>query len=162
MDMDVYSIVNTVVTLFLGGGWFIYYKANKRKADGEATQQEAEGWAKMQEVYQKHIADMAEITDKVRDERNRALDENKELREKYNAIENSILELKKEQERQISDLKREYESQISELRNEVSRFGRKLGNALHLTCGVAGCTKRKRVTFDDVSLEEEQQESKEV
>ena len=35
--MDIYSIINTIVTIFLGGGWFIYYKANKKKANGEAT-----------------------------------------------------------------------------------------------------------------------------
>lgn len=29
--MDIYSIINTIVTIVLGGGWFIYYKANKKK-----------------------------------------------------------------------------------------------------------------------------------
>ena len=42
MDMDIYSIINTFVTLFLGGGWFLHWLASRRKANGEAKQTEAQ------------------------------------------------------------------------------------------------------------------------
>ena len=38
MDMEIYSIINTFVTLFLGGGWFLHWRASRRKANGEAKQ----------------------------------------------------------------------------------------------------------------------------
>ena len=48
--MDIYNIITTALTLITGGGWFIYYKANQRKAEGEATVAEADGWKAQQDV----------------------------------------------------------------------------------------------------------------
>ena len=31
MDMEIYNIINTLVTIFLGGGWFLHWRASKRK-----------------------------------------------------------------------------------------------------------------------------------
>lgn len=138
--MDWISIVTTITTLFAGGGWFIYYKANKRKANGDAAQSEAEGWAKMQEVYQEHIKDMSEITQKVREERDTLFNENKELRQKCNELEEKILEIEKK-----------YNKQLRDLRNEMARQGRKLEAILPFACGVAGCQNRKKVEIQDQS-----------
>lgn len=145
--MDWFSIITTITTLFAGGGWFIYYKANKRKANGDAAQSEAEGWAKMQEVYQEHIKDMSEITQKVRDERDVLLDENKELRKKCNELEEKILEVEKK-----------YEKQMRELRKEMARQGRKLEAILPFACGVAGCPKRKKVEIQNQGDTEDEDE----
>ena len=35
MDMEVYSIINTLVTIFFGGGWFLHWRASRRKANKE-------------------------------------------------------------------------------------------------------------------------------
>ena len=101
--MDIYSIINTIVTIFLGGGWFIYYRANKRKANGEAVQAEADGWKKQQEVYQTTIADSEKTCDFIRNDRdllrkeNEELrNENKELRKRIGGLEDKILGLQKE------------------------------------------------------------------
>lgn len=101
--MDVYSIINTIVTIFLGGGWFIYYRANKKKANGEATQAEANGWEAQQRVYQNTITDLEKSCEFIRNDRdllrkeNEELrKENRELRERIGGLEDEILELKKE------------------------------------------------------------------
>lgn len=128
-----------LATLVLGTGWLFTYRAFKRKSEGEATQSEAEGWAKMQEVYQKHIKDMEEITQKVRDERDHEMQRNEKLRHEYE---------------EMRDKYNELEKQICDLRKEIARQGRKLENIYLFSCGVANCPNRKRVDFQDQMIEE--------
>jgi predicted nuclease with TOPRIM domain len=105
--MEWYSVLTTIVSLIAGGGWFIYYRANKRKANGEATQSEAEGWRKQQEVYESTIESQRDWYNRLKedfnvviDENSRLRKENNELRVKINEMENVIFELRKEQARQ--------------------------------------------------------------
>lgn len=105
--MEWYSVLTTIISLIAGGGWFIYYRANKRKANGEATQSEAEGWRKQQEVYESTIESQQNWYNKLKDDFNVVIEENSrlrrennELRAKITEMENVIFELRKEQERQ--------------------------------------------------------------
>lgn len=123
-----------LATLVLGTGWLFTYRAYKREANGRATQSEAEGWAKMQEVYQKHIEDISEITDKVREERDLEIERNEKLRHEYDEIREKYNEL---------------ENQILDLRKELNRQGRKLEVILPFTCSVAGCPNRTRVELQE-------------
>ena len=126
--MDIYSIINTIVTVILGGGWFIYYRANKQKAQGEATQAEAEGWKGMQELYQKTIADFDGYCEDMRKERAVLKSENTEMRERYKKTDDEILELKR----------------------KVSRQGRKIEALSPFLCNVVGCLNRKRVNIGSI------------
>ena len=94
--MDIYSIINTIVTIFLGGGWFIYYRANKKKAEGEAVQSEASGWEAQQHVYQHTIEDLEKSCEFIRKDRDLLRKENKELRKRIGELEDKILELQKD------------------------------------------------------------------
>jgi hypothetical protein len=146
--MDIYSIINTIVTVFLGGGWFIYYRANKQKAEGEATQAEAQGWKGMQELYQKTIADFDGYCEDMRNERKVLKEENTEMRERYKKMDDEILALKR----------------------KISRQGRKIDALSPFLCGVVGCLNRKRVNIgviptddggeegDEENIENEQEE----
>lgn len=105
--MEWYSVLTTIISLIAGGGWFIYYRANKRKANGEATQSEAEGWRKQQEVYESTIESQQNWYNKLKEDFNVVIEENSrlrrennELRAKITEMENVIFELRKEQERQ--------------------------------------------------------------
>ena len=107
ISMEWYSVLTTIISLIAGGGWFIYYRANKRKANGEATQSEAEGWRKQQEVYESTIESQQNWYNKLKDDFNVVIEENSrlrrennELRAKITEMENVIFELRKEQERQ--------------------------------------------------------------
>ena len=131
--MDIYSIINTIVTIFLGGGWFIYYRANKKKAEGEAVQSEAEGWKGMQELYQKTIADFDGYCEDMRKERSVLKTENNEMREKYKKMDDEILVLKR----------------------QISRQGRKIEALSPFLCNVVGCLSRKRVNIGAIQSDDE-------
>lgn len=131
--MDIYSIINTIITIFLGGGWFIYYRANKQKAQGEATQAEAEGWKGMQELYQKTIADFDGYCEDMRKERSVLKTENNEMREKYKKMDDEILTLKR----------------------QISRQGRKIEALSPFLCNVVGCLNRKRVNIGAIQSDDE-------
>lgn len=130
--MDVYSIINTIVTIILGGGWFIHWRAGKRKANGEAAQSEAEGWKAMQDLYQQTINDFKVYSEDMRTERTALKDENNEMREKYKKVEEEILMLKK----------------------QLSRQGRKLEAISPFLCGVVGCLNRKKVVFGNLPTDD--------
>ena len=131
--MDIYSIINTIVTVFLGGGWFIYYKSNKKKAEGEAVQSETEGWKGMQELYQKTIADFDGYCEDMRKERSVLKTENNEMREKYKKMDDEILVLKR----------------------QISRQGRKIEALSPFLCNVVGCLNRKRVNIGAIQSDDE-------
>lgn len=103
MNIDIYNIINTIVTAFVGGGWFIYYKSNKKKADGEATSAEASGWEAQQKVYQHTIEDLEKSCDFIRKDRDLLRKENEELhkenmelRKRIGTLEDKILDMQKE------------------------------------------------------------------
>ena len=98
--MEWYTIISSIVTIILGGGWFVYYRANKMKAYGEA-------WESQQRVYQNTIADLEKSCEFIRNDRdllrkeNEELrKENRELRDKINHLEGVILEIRKDMARQ--------------------------------------------------------------
>lgn len=109
--MDIYGIITTTLTLFLGGGWFIYYKANKRIKEGEATQSEAEGWAKQQRVYQTTIEDQQKYYEHLKADFNVVVEENSKLRQENNELREKVIDL---------------ENQMLDMKREISRLGRKL------------------------------------
>ena len=111
MKMDVYSIINTVVSIFLGGGWFIYYKANKKKANGEATVAEAEGWIKQQEAYHNSIEECRNTCEFIRKDRDELRKENEELRKENRELRKRIGEL---------------EDKILDMQKDIARNGRRI------------------------------------
>lgn len=148
MDMEIYSVINTFVTLFLGGGWFLHWRASRRKANGEAKQTEAQANKEAQEYYNTTLADvnktLAEVRaerDHYRDERNEERKSNHELRQKYIEIEERMNQM---------DLS---------YKRDISRLGRRIDVLSPFLCGVAGCMHRKKVSLmeniDDNSFSSE-------
>lgn len=141
--MEIYSVINTIITLFLGGGWFIYYRANKKKAEAdakkaeaEAKQQDADAFKSMQDAYQQMHEDVLNRLKEVCDERDHYKDErdeerksNKELRQKY-----------KELDERMTNLDLQY-------KRDISRLGRRLDCLSPFLCGVAGCMHRTKVSL---------------
>lgn len=148
MDTEIYSIINTFVTVFLGGGWFLHWRASRRKANGEAKQTEAQANKEAQEYYNTTLSDvnktLAEVRaerDHYRDERNEERKSNHELRQKYIEIEERMNQM---------DLS---------YKRDISRLGRRIDVLSPFLCGVAGCMHRKKVSLmeniDDNSFESE-------
>lgn len=109
--MDLYSIITTSLTIISSGGWFIYYNANKKKANGEAIQAEADGWAKQQDVYQQTIEDLKASCEFIQKDRNLLREENVKLRQENNDLRCKLNEM---------------ENKIMSLQREVSRLGRRI------------------------------------
>lgn len=114
--MDIYSIINTIVTIVLGGGWFIYYKANKKKANGEAAQAEASGWEAQQKVYQHTIEDLENSCNFIRADRDLLRKENEELRKENMELRKEVAELRKT---------------VNELGDKVARQGRRIESVIN-------------------------------
>lgn len=136
MDMEIYSIINTFVTVFLGGGWFLHWRASRRKANGEAKQTEAQANKEAQEYYNNTLADVNRTLGEVRaerdhykDERDEERKENLEMRQKYRQLEEKITQI---------DL---------DYKKDVARLGRRLDCLSPFLCGVAGCMRRKKVSL---------------
>lgn len=107
----IYSIINTIITIILGGGWFIYYKANKKKAIGEATVAEAEGWIKQQEAYHNSIEEWRNTCEFIRKDRDELRMENEELRKENKELRKRICEL---------------EDKILGMQKDIARNGRRI------------------------------------
>ena len=140
MDMEIYSIINTFVTVFLGGGWFLHWRASRRKANGEAKQTEAQANKEAQEYYNTTLADVNRTLMEVRaerdnykDERNELQRENKEMRNKYIEIENKMTNM---------DLN---------YKRDLARLGRRIDVLSPFLCGVAVCVHRKKVNLSETN-----------
>ena len=142
---EIYSLINTLITIFLGGGWFLHWRASKRKANGEAKQVEADAFKSMQDAYQQMHDDLLKRLDEVCGERDHYKDErdeerkiNREMRAKYTELEERMTKM---------DLR---------YKQDISRLGRRIDVLSPFLCGVAGCLHRKKVSlmenFDDNSF----------
>ncbi len=140
--MDWNDIILGVLGTFLGGGcvWLFTFRATKRKANGEATQTEAEGWKAMQDVYQQTIKDLNECCEDIRKDRNLLREENNVLRE---------------ENRKLREKYNDLEQQIMDLRKEMARQGRRLESVMPFACSVVSCTKRTRIELHDNDIENE-------
>lgn len=148
MDTEIYSIINTFVTLFLGGGWFLHWRASRRKANGEAKQTEAQANKEAQEYYNTTLADVNKTLEEVRAERDHYKDERNEERKTNHELRQKYIEIEERMNKMDLSYKR-----------DISRLGRRIDVLSPFLCGVAGCMHRKKVSLmeniDDNSFERE-------
>lgn len=156
---ELFSIANSIITIVLGGGWFLHWRASNRKANGEAKQVEADAFKSMQDAYQQMHEDVLKRLDEVIKERDNYKDErdeerkaNKEMRAKYIEI-----------EKRMTDMDNQY-------KRDISRLGRRIEAISPFLCGLAGCMNRRKVslmediddnsfdTIDDNNIEQHKSE----
>ena len=136
MDMEIYNIINTLVTVFLGGGWFLHWRASRRKANGEAKQTEAQANKEAQEYYNTTLADVNRTLNEVRAERDHYKDERNELRKENHEMRTKYIEIEEKMTKMDLNYKR-----------DISRLGRRIDVLSPFLCGVAGCLHRKKVSL---------------
>ena len=136
MDMEIYNIINTLVTVFLGGGWFLHWRASRRKANGEAKQTEAQANKEAQEYYNTTLADVNRTLNEVRAERDHYKDERNELRKENHEMRTKYIEIEEKMTKIDLNYKR-----------DISRLGRRIDVLSPFLCGVAGCMHRKKVSL---------------
>lgn len=153
MDMEIYNIINTLVTVFLGGGWFLHWRASRRKANGEAKQTEAQANKEAQEYYNTTLADVNRTLNEVRAERDHYKDERNELRKENHEMRTKYIEIEEKMTQMDLNYKR-----------DISRLGRRIDVLSPFLCGVAGCMHRKKVSLmeniDDNSFASTQDDNK--
>ena len=152
MDMEIYNIINTLVTVFLGGGWFLHWRASRRKANGEAKQTEAQANKEAQEYYNTTLADVNRTLNEVRAERDHYKDERNELRKENHDMRTKYIEIEERMTKMDLNYKR-----------DISRLGRRIDILSPFLCGVTGCMHRKKVSLmkniDDNSLSSTQDDN---
>lgn len=152
MDMEIYNIINTLVTVFLGGGWFLHWRASRRKANGEAKQTEAQANKEAQEYYNTTLADVNRTLNEVRAERDHYKDERNELRKENHDMRTKYIEIEEKMTKIDLNYKR-----------DISRLGRRIDILSPFLCGVTGCMHRKKVSLmkniDDNSLSSTQDDN---
>lgn len=134
--MEIYNIINTIVTVFLGGGWFLHWRASRRKANGEAKQTEAQANKEAQEYYNTTLADVNRTLNEVREERDHYKDERNELRKENHDMRAKYIEIEERMTKMDLNYKR-----------DISRLGRRIDILSPFLCGVAGCMHRKKVSL---------------
>lgn len=136
MDMEIYNIINTLVTVFFGGGWFLHWRASRRKANGDAKQTEAQANKEAQEYYNTTLADVNRTLNEVRAERDHYKDERNELRKENHDMRTKYIEIEERMTKMDLNYKR-----------DISRLGRRIDILSPFLCGVAGCMHRKKVSL---------------
>lgn len=136
MDIEIYNIINTFITVFLGGGWFLHWRASRRKANGEAKQTEAQANKEAQEYYNTTLADVNRTLNEVRAERDHYKDERNELRKENHDMRTKYIEIEEKMTKIDLNYKR-----------DISRLGRRIDVLSPFLCGVAGCMHRKKVSL---------------
>lgn len=152
MDMEIYNIINTLITVFFGGGWFLHWRASRRKANGDAKQTEAQANKEAQEYYNTTLADVNRTLNEVRAERDHYKDERNELRKENHDMRTKYIEI----EERMTNMDLNY-------KRDISRLGRRIDILSPFLCGVAGCMHRKKVSLmkniDDNSLSSTQDDN---
>lgn len=138
MDLEIYNIINTLVTVFLGGGWFLHWRASRRKANGEAKQTEAQANKEAQEYYNTTLADVNRTLNEVRAERDHYKDERNELRKENHEMRTKYIEIEEKMTQMDLNYKR-----------DISRLGRRIDVLSPFLCSVAGCMNRRKVSLID-------------
>lgn len=113
MNYEILSYVSSALALIASGGWFVFYKANKRIKEGEAIQSEADGWKKQQEVYQTTIEDQRKFYDNLKSDFTAVMEENTRLRKENGELRETVTKL---------------QDTVLEMKNELSRLGRKVAS----------------------------------
>ena len=152
MNMEIYNIINTIVTVFLGGGWFLHWRASRRKANGEAKQTEAQANKEAQEYYNTTLEDVNRTLNEVRAERDHYKDERNDLRKENHEMRTKYIEIEEKMTKMDLNYKR-----------DISRLGRRIDVLSPFLCGVTGCMHRKKVSLmkniDDNSLSSTQDDN---
>ena len=134
MTGEMMNYLLSFATLILGTGWLFTYKAYKRKNEGEATQAEADGWAKQQEVYKKTIVDLEGICDRIREDRNHLRDDRNMLRDENEALRQKYKDM---------------EEKMNKMQDEIVRLDRMVESLTPFLCGNPTCIKRTRIELND-------------
>ena len=160
--MGEYSdIITNILTLVGGGGlgWLVTARWERKKAKGEASQQEAVAAKEWQEVYTKALEHSNNINDELREDRKRIADENEKILAKFKEYDAENSKMREEYskmhdkmiayENEISDMKKFHDKEMSDMKKTMLDNTLKLQKVLPFVCQMVSCPNRVRLSPED-------------
>ena len=147
--MEEYSnIIMNVITLLGGGGlgWLFTARWARKKAKGEASQQEAVAAKEWQEVYTKALQDSNNLNDELRKDRQRLLEENEKILAKFKEYDDKM----REYEFELSNIKKSHEKEVADMKKVMLDNSLKLQKVLPFVCQMVSCPNRVRLSPEDL------------
>lgn len=135
--MDIYTLISTILTLVCGGGWFINWRAKKRKESAEARQTELNATITEQDMYQEMLKDVEDHNERLRRFNTEISDECEALRKRVTESENKL--------REQDDKIREYDKKLREQESKIESLEHRLELVTEMMCGKSNCIQRTRV-----------------
>ena len=140
--MEIYTLITTILTLICSGGWFINWKAKKRKESAEARQTELNATITEQDMYQQMLQDIEGHNERLRRYNSEISDECESLRKRVAENENKI----REQDEKI----REYDRKLTAQDNKIESLEHRLELVTEMMCGKSNCQQRTKVFLSPV------------
>ena len=140
--MEIYTIINSALTLICGGGWFINWRAKKRKESAEARQTELNATITEQDMYQQMLKDVEEHNERLRRFNAEISEECEQLRKRVAENETRLLE----QDNMI----REQEKKITAQEKKMALLEHRLELMTDMMCGKANCMQRTKVFLSPI------------
>lgn len=140
--MDIYTFVTTILTLICGGGWFVNWRAKRRKESAEARQSELEATKTEQDMYQEMLADVREHNDVLRKF-------NKELGEECESLRKRVMENENRIHEQDNKI-REYDVKLRTQESKIESLEHRLELVTEMMCGKSNCQQRTKVFLSPI------------
>ena len=140
--VDIYTMISTMLTLVCGGGWFINWRAKKRKETAEARQTELNATITEQDMYQQMLQDIEGHNERLRRYNSEISDECEHLRKRVAENENKI----REQEEKI----KEYDRKLTAQDNKIESLEHRLELVTEMMCGKSNCQQRTKVFLSPI------------
>ena len=140
--MEIYTIINSALTLICGGGWFVNWRAKKRKESAEARQTELNATITEQDMYQEMLKDVEDHNERLRRFNKEISEECEQLRKRIAENENKI--------REQDDKMREQEKKLTAQENKMASLEKRLELVTEMMCGKANCMQRTKVFLSPI------------
>ena len=130
------EIIIALIGILTGGGvtGVVAWRASIRKAEGEATQTEAEAMKSVQDVYQQALTDQQQYIKQLRKDRNQIVSDREEIRRDNDGLRKRLNELDKK---------------IRLLEKNVDRNNKLVTAMRPFLCGRLDCPNRTNVNLGD-------------
>jgi predicted RNase H-like nuclease (RuvC/YqgF family) len=140
--MEIYTIINSALTLICGGGWFINWRAKKRKESAEARQTELNATITEQDMYQQMLKDIEEHNERLRRFNTEISEECEQLRKRVAENDTKL--------REQGNMIREQEKKLAAQENKIASLEHRLELVTDMMCGKANCQQRTKVFLSPI------------
>lgn len=140
--VDIYTFISTILTLICGGGWFVNWRAKKRKETAEARKTELDATITEQDMYQQMLKDIEEHNERLRRFNTEISEECEQLRKRVTENDTKL--------REQGNMIREQEKKLAVQENKIASLEHRLELVTEMVCGRSNCMQRTKVFLSPV------------